>query len=58
MIGWKGFFDVKVSADNEAIIGSIQNLNGVLQAAGILVAHIIGFIGLAIIVFRRKDILT
>jgi ABC-2 type transport system permease protein len=58
MIGWKGFFDVKVSADNEAIIGSIQNLRGVLQAAGILTAHIVGFIGLAIIVFGKKDILS
>jgi ABC-2 type transport system permease protein len=58
MIGWKGFFDVKVSADNEAIIGSIQNLNGVLGAAGILTAHIIGFIGLAIIAFGKKDILS
>src|SRR5690349_6587056 len=26
MIGWKGFFDVKVTADNEAILGSVQNL--------------------------------
>ncbi len=58
MIGWKGFFDVKVSADNEAIIGSIQNLSGVLQAAAILTAHIIGFIGSAIIVFGKKDILS
>ncbi len=58
MIGWKGFFDVKVSADNEAIISSIQNLRGVLQAAGILTAHIIGFLGVAIIAFRKKDILS
>ncbi|MEO7393726.1 MAG: ABC transporter permease subunit [Chitinophagaceae bacterium] len=58
MIGWKGFFDVKVTADNETIIGSIQNLRGVVQAAGILIAHIIGFIGAAIFVFRKKDILS
>ncbi len=58
MIGWKGFFDVKVSADNEAVIGSIQNFKSVLQAAGILMAHIIGFLGIAIISFRRKDILS
>lgn len=58
MIGWKGFFDVRVTADNEAIIGSIQNLNKILQAAAILIVHIIGFISLAIIFFRRKDILS
>jgi ABC-2 type transport system permease protein len=58
MIGWKGFFDVKVTADNEAIIGSVQNLGRVLQAAGILVAHIVGFLITSILVFNRKDILT
>jgi ABC-2 type transport system permease protein len=58
MIGWKGFFDVKVTADNEAIIGSVQNLGRVLQAAGILVAHIIGFLAASIFIFRKKDILS
>ena len=58
MIGWKGFFDVKVTADNEAIIGSIQNVGRVLQAAGILVAHIIGFLVASVIVFKNKDVLS
>lgn len=58
MIGWKGFFDVKVTADNEAIIGSVQNLGKVLQSAAILVGHIILFLGTAIMVFQKKDILT
>lgn len=58
MIGWKGFFDVKVTADNEAIIGSVQNLGKVLQAAAILVAHIVGLLAATIIVFRKKDILS
>ncbi|MCY7422640.1 MAG: ABC transporter permease [Chitinophagaceae bacterium] len=58
MIGWKGFFDVRVTADNEAIIGSVQNLNRVLQAAGILVLHIIGFLVASIWVFKKKDILS
>jgi ABC-2 type transport system permease protein len=58
MIGWKGFFDVRVTADNEAIIGSVQNLNKILEAAAILIVHIIGFIGLSIIIFKRKDILS
>lgn len=58
MIGWKGFFDVKVNASNEAIIGSVQNLGSVLKAAAILVVHIIGFLVASIVIFRKKDILS
>jgi ABC-2 type transport system permease protein len=58
MIGWKGFFDVKVTEDNEAILGSVQNLGRVLQAAGILVLHIVGFVVASIIVFKKKDVLS
>ena len=58
MIGWKGFFDVQVNADNEVVIGSIQNLGAVVKAAAILVLHIIAFIGLSVFVFKRKDILS
>ena len=58
IIGWKGFFDVKVTEDNEAILGSIQNLGKVLQAAGVLVIHIIGLLGASIILFNKKDILS
>ncbi len=58
MIGWKGFFDVRVTADNEAIIGSVQNLNRVLQAAGVLVLHILGLLAASIWVFKKKDILS
>ncbi|WP_018615149.1 ABC transporter permease [Segetibacter koreensis] len=58
MIGWKGFFDVKVNNDNEAIIGSVQNLDKVLQAAGILALHIFGLLLASVLVFRKKDILS
>ncbi len=58
MIGWKGFFDVKVADDNEAIIGSVQNLGKVLQAASILIIHIIGFLVASVIVFKKKDVLS
>lgn len=58
MIGWKGFFDVKVSEDNEAILGSVQNLGKVMEAAGILVLHIIGFLATSILVFKKKDVLS
>ncbi len=58
MIGWKGFFDIKVNAENEAIIGSVQNLGSVLKAAAVLVAHIAGLVMASILVFRKKDILS
>jgi ABC-2 type transport system permease protein len=58
MIGWKGFFDVKVNENNEAIIGSIQNIGKVMQAAGVLFIHVIGLLVASIVVFNRKDILS
>jgi ABC-2 type transport system permease protein len=58
MIGWKGFFDVKVNDDNQAISGSVQNMGKVLQAAGVLLIHIIGLLAASIIVFKKKDILS
>jgi ABC-2 type transport system permease protein len=58
MLGWKGFFDVQVNAQNEQLIGSVENLPAVLRSAGILVLHIIGFLTATVFVFRRKDILS
>jgi ABC-2 type transport system permease protein len=58
MIGWKGFFDVKVTEDNEAILGSVQNLGRVLQAAVVLLIHVVGFLIASMIVFKKKDVLS
>jgi ABC-2 type transport system permease protein len=58
MLGWKGFFDIRASADGSAEIGSIQNLPAILKSAFILILHIIGFVGAAIVIFRKKDILS
>lgn len=58
MLGWKGFFDVQVNANNEQIVGSVENLSAVLRSAGILVAHIFIFLGASIYIFNRKDILS
>jgi ABC-2 type transport system permease protein len=46
MLAWKAFF-------NEPV-----NYSNVLQSAAILMAHIFIFVGLAIFIFRRKDILS
>lgn len=58
MIGWKEFFDIKVNEANEAIVGSIQNPQKIMQSAMVLVIHIIGFVTASILVFRKKDILS
>ncbi|HEY0680324.1 MAG TPA: ABC transporter permease subunit [Chitinophagaceae bacterium] len=58
MIGWKGFFDVKVNDVNEAIVGSIEHLPSVMASAGILLLHILIFLTVSILVFRKKDILS
>jgi hypothetical protein len=49
---------VKVNANNEQIIGSIENLPAVTKSASILLIHIIGFWWASIAVFRRKDIMS
>lgn len=46
MLGWKGFFDDPV------------NYDAILKSAGILVIHIIGFVGAALLVFNKKDVLS
>ncbi|MFL5747136.1 MAG: ABC transporter permease [Niastella sp.] len=58
MLGWKGFFDIRASADGSAELGSIQNLRGIMKSAFILILHIIGFVGVAVVIFRKKDILS
>lgn len=58
MLGWKGFFDISATTGNSALPGSIQNLPAIIRSATILVAHIFLFVGAAVFIFRRKDILS
>ena len=58
MIGWKGFFDVQVNQQREAIVGSVENMPAVMTSAGVLLLHIAVFLGVATVVFRKKDILS
>ncbi len=46
MLGWKGFLDNPI------------NYNSVMKSAGILVLHIIAFVSAAILIFKRKDVLS
>lgn len=58
MVTWKEFFDMKVDAENVSIAGTIQYPERIIKSCLVLVAHIIGFVWLSIILFRKKDILS
>ncbi len=58
MITWKEFFDFKVNDANEAIIGSIQYPDKIIRSATVLLVHIVLFVGAAVWLFRKKDILS
>ncbi|BFG71562.1 ABC transporter permease subunit [Sediminibacterium sp. KACHI17] len=58
MIGWKEFFDIQVTDTNEAIVGSIQYPERIVNSALVLFIHIILFVVAAIVVFRKKDVLS
>ena len=58
LISWKEFFDLKVNDANEAIIGSIQNPQRIVTSALVLLLHIVGFVGGAILIFNKKDVLS
>jgi ABC-2 type transport system permease protein len=58
MIGWKGFFEMKADGEGYALPGTIRNLPAVLRSAGVLLAHIVLFVGSAIFIFNRKDVLS
>jgi len=58
MVIWKEFFDEKVTANNEVITGSIQDLPAIIHALIVLSVYIIVLISATVFVMRRKDILS
>lgn len=58
MLGWKGFFYIGSTDDNETIRGSIQYLPGILRSIAALLLYIIGLVGASVFIFRKKDILS
>ena len=58
MVTWKEFFDEKVTAQNEVIIGSIQNADKIMQSVIVLLAHIVGLVMASIFIMKKKDILS
>jgi ABC-2 type transport system permease protein len=58
MVAWKGFFYVQADAENKTIDGTIENLPAILKSLSILLTYIGIFLATAVVVFRKKDILT
>lgn len=58
MLGWKGCFYIAANDEGETIRASLQNSGAVWRSLGILVAYIFIFVTAAIVIFRRKDILS
>ena len=58
MNDWKEFFDMKVTENNESIIGSILKPEKIINSILVLLVHIVGFVAAAIIIFKKKDILS
>ena len=57
MLGWKGFFYVK-GQDGVTINGSIEHLPGIIKSGVILLGYTTLFLAIAVIHFRKKDILS
>ncbi len=58
MLAWKGFFYSKSNGEGEVLKGSIENLPAVMRSLAVLLSYIILFVGTAVWVFRKKDILS
>ena len=58
MNDWKEFFDMKVTENNESIIGSILKPEKIINSILVLLIHTVGFVAAAIIIFKKKDILS
>ena len=58
MNNWKEFFDIQVNDNNEAIKGSILNMAKIKTSLIVLSTHIVLFVGTAVYITRKKDILS
>lgn len=58
LVGWKGFFYIATTDDGETIKGSLENWPAIRNSLSILLAHVIILVGITVIVFNKKDILS
>lgn len=58
LVGWKGFFYIATTEDGQPLKGTIENWPAIRSSLLILIAHIGIFLGAALYIFKRKDILS
>jgi ABC-2 type transport system permease protein len=58
LVGWKGFFYIATTEEGQPIKGTIENWPAIRSSLLILLAHIGIFLGAALYIFKRKDILS
>lgn len=58
MLGWKGFFYVEKNAEGITIPGSIEHPVALVKSGAVLLGYIALFLTTAVVVFRKKDILS
>lgn len=58
MLAWKGFFYSKSNGEGEAITGTVENLPAIMRSMSILIGYIVLFVGSAVVIFKKKDILS
>ena len=58
LVGWKGFFYIGTDNDGKTIKGSLENWPAIRKSLLILIAHIFILVTTAVMVFKKKDILS
>ncbi len=63
MLGWKGFFypqafELVGNDGSPLIVGTIERVGALYKSVGILIGYIVLFLGIAIVKFKKKDILS
>ncbi len=58
LVGWKGFFYIGTTEEGQPLKGTIENWPAIRNSLLILLAHIGIFLGAALYIFKRKDILS
>ncbi|MEP7108745.1 MAG: ABC transporter permease subunit [Ferruginibacter sp.] len=58
LVGWKGFFYIATTSEGIPIKGSIENWPAIRKSLLILLLHIGILVAAAVIIFKRKDILS
>ena len=58
LVGWKGFFYIGTTGDGQPIKGSLENWPAIRKSLLILIAHIFILLTAAVVVFKKKDILS